>query len=76
MNVIKTKLNTCSYHRSVNVGRVQLQVNHAIDGGLAILMVVLTDLGIHFCWFFVKFSKQINRTKIEYLVSRYMSGFK
>lgn len=35
------------YHGEVDVGGVELHVGHAVDGGLAVAVVVLADLGVH-----------------------------
>lgn len=35
------------YHGEVDVGGVELHVGHAVDGGLAVAVVILADLGVH-----------------------------
>lgn len=37
----------CSYHRQVDVGGIQLQVDLPVDCSLAVLVEVLSDLGTH-----------------------------
>lgn len=50
---IKNKiLNVVSHHRSVGVGGKQLHVDHPVDCSLAVAVVVLTHLGLHFGWRF------------------------
>lgn len=36
-----------SHHRQVDVGRVQLQVDLPVNGGLAVLVEILSHLGRH-----------------------------
>lgn len=43
-----------SYHGSIGVGGVQLHVDHFVDGCLAVAVVVLTHLRLHFGWVFVR----------------------
>lgn len=52
-----------SYHRSVGVRSKQLHVDHTVDGSLAVLVVVLAHLGLHFSWRFLCFSLQKNVQK-------------
>lgn len=37
----------CSYHRQVDVGGIQLQVDLPVDCSLTVLVEVLSDLGTH-----------------------------
>lgn len=62
-----------SHHRSVSVGGKQLHVDHTVDSGLAVAVVVLTHLGLHLGWRFLVFSYQKRNTKIELCVDCFSS---
>lgn len=54
-----------SYHGGVGVRGKQLHVDHPVDGSLAVAVVVLTYLGLHFGWRFLQLFLNKNGTKIE-----------
>lgn len=54
-----------SYHGGVGVRGKQLHVDHPVDGSLAVAVVVLTYLGLHFGRRFLELFLNKNGTKIE-----------
>lgn len=49
MRITSLALKGLSYHREINIRGIQLQVYLSVDGSLAVLVEVLSDLRTHFC---------------------------
>lgn len=49
MHITSLALKGLSYHREINIRGIQLQVYLSVDGSLAVLVEVLSDLRTHFC---------------------------